>query len=241
MSRVTTKICGGMARSNVVDHGVYVKPVSHNPFISSVHDGVSTGYLEGFAAKPIHWLYRFRFNSLPQGFATGFFSRNPYGRYVHWLEVSTIEKMRVQAFSVEGLPCNIVSVLVTLYSLWYCYRLCFLHPDLTLYNIGLWTTKPWISAQRFNKKHELDQPVFRWIHRTPEYFVPDPYRELTKLGVAANDTWKEYVKSVGREDELLIGPLDKGYGVAGKGKLLPMDIAHEDKSGHNPGPLPTLR
>ncbi|RHW67177.1 P27 protein [Trypanosoma brucei equiperdum] len=241
MSRATTRIGGGMARTNVVDHGVHVKPITHNPYIYAVHDGVSTGYLEGFSPKPMHWLYRFRYNMLPQGFACGFFSRNPYGRYVHWLEVSTIEKIRLQLTSMEGIPATVLTLIVVAYTLWFTYRLTFLHPDITLYNLVLWTTKPWVSAQRFNKKVWLDQPVYRWVHRAPEYYITDPYRELTKLGIAANDTWLEYVKSVGREDELLIGPHDAGYGVDGKGKILPVVIPHDDKSGHNPGPLPTLR
>ncbi|ORC89703.1 P27 protein [Trypanosoma theileri] len=241
MSRVTSKMCGGMARANVVDHGVYVKPITHNPYVATVHDGVSTGYLEGFSPKPLHWLYRFRYNLLPQGFATGFFSRNPYGRYVHWLEVSTIEKMRLQANTMEALPARALTTIVVLYTIWFSYRLAFLHPDITLYNVGLWTTKPWIAAQRFNKKQELDQPVYRWVHRAPEYYITDPVRELTKLGVAANDPWVEYVKSIGRGDELLISTRDKDYGVGGKGKLLPLEIPHEEKSGHSPGPLPTLR
>ncbi|KEG09254.1 P27 protein [Trypanosoma grayi] len=229
-----------MARANVVEHGVYVKPISQNPYISTVHDGVSTGYMEGFSAKPMHWLYRFRYNYLPQGFATGFFSRNPYGRYVHWLEVSTIEKMRLQATSVETFPASVLTAIVLAYTMWFCYRLAFVHPDITLYNIGLWTTKPWIAAQRFNKKHEIDQPVYRWIHRAPEYYITDPYRQLTKLGVAANDTWLEYVKSMGREEELLVGPHDSKWREGGKSTLLPLEIPFEDKSGHSPGPLPTV-
>lgn len=234
-------MCGGMARTNVVDHGVFVKPISHNPFISTEHNGISTGYLQGFSAKPMHWLYRFRYNFLPQGFATGFFSRNPYGRYVHWLEVSTIEKMRLQVTSLEGLPATVVTTIVVGFTIWYLYRLAFLHPDITLYNIGLWTTKPWISAQRFNKKQEIDQPVYRWIHRAPEYYITDPYRELVKLGVAANDTWEAHARSAGREDELLTGPHDKNWLVGGKGNLTTLNIPHEDKSGHSPGPFPSLR
>ncbi|KAH8609656.1 hypothetical protein ERJ75_001180600 [Trypanosoma vivax] len=240
MSRLSTRISGGAARSNVVDHGVYLKPITHNPYICTVHDGVSTGYLEGFSPKPIHWLYRFRYNLLPQGFSCGFFARNPYGRYVHWLEVSTIEKIRLQVSSMESLPATVLTLIVFAYTMWFSYRLAFLHPDITLYNIALWTTKPWVSAQRFNKKHRLDQPVYRWVHRAPEYLMYDPYRELTKLGVAANDTWLEHVRSIGREEDLLVSPRDPGYGVNGKGKIMPVDIPHDDKSGHSPGPMPTI-
>lgn len=234
MSRCTTKMSGGMARANIVDHGVLVKPVSFNPYLGAVHDGVSTGYLQGYAARSIHWLYRFRHNLLPQGMATGFFSRNPYGRYVHWLEVSTIEKMRLQMQTMESMPCSIVTAIVLVYTIWFSYRLAYLHPDITLYNLGLWPTKPWVQQQRFNKKIDIDQPVYRWVHRVPEFMSVDPIRELYKLEVAANDPYLEYVRGMGREKELTLYSQER---TGGKGDLLPLNIRHEDNSGHHPGPL----
>lgn len=227
---------GGAARQSVVEHANYMKPMSHNPYLCAVHDGSSTGYMQGYTARPVNWLYRFRYNLLPQGFATGFFSRNPYGRYVHWLEVSSIEKMRMQSLTIESMPCSIVSGIVILFTLWFCYRLAFLHPDITLYNIGLWPTKPWVQQQRFNKKKELDQPVYRWTHRAPEYFITDPMRELYKLDVGANDPYYEYVKGMGREKELLLYANERK---GGQGELLPLNLTHEDIHGHNPGPLTT--
>jgi hypothetical protein len=234
MSRCTAKMSGGVARANVVDHGVLLKPVSCNPFLGAVHDGTSTGYMQGFAAKPIHWLYRFRHNLLPQGMSGGFFSRNPYGRYVHWLEVSTIEKMRMQLQTMESMPCSIVTTIVVIYTLWFSYRLTFLHPDITLYNLGLWPTKPWVQQQRFNKKIDIDQPVYRWVHRVPEFMAADPIRELYKLDVMANDPYLEYVRGMGRVEELTLYPHER---VGGKGDILPLNIRHEDNSGHHPGPL----
>ncbi|KPA85427.1 putative mitochondrial P27 protein, putative (P27) [Leptomonas pyrrhocoris] len=234
MSRCTSKMSGGVARANLVDHGVLLKPVSCNPFLGAVHDGTSTGYMQGYAAKPIHWLYRFRHNLLPQGMATGFFSRNPYGRYVHWLEVSTIEKIRLQLQTMESMPCSVVTSIVVMYTLWFSYRLTFLHPDITLYNLGLWPTKPWVQQQRFNKKIELDQPVYRWVHRVPEFMAVDPARELYKLNVQANDPYLEYVRGMGREKELTLYPSER---TGGKGDILPLNLRHEDHSGHHPGPL----
>ena len=202
MSRASNKMSGGIASTNVVNHGVYVKPMPNNPYISTVHDGTSTGYMQGFAPKHMHWLYRFRYNLLPQGMATGFFSRNPYGRYVHWLEVSTIEKLRLQALTVESMPCSIVSTVVVLFTLWHCYRLAFLHPDITLYNVGLWPTKPWVQQQRFNKKVDLDQPVYRWVHRVPEFLIEDPIRDMHKLGIMANHPVEKIANAHGMENEL---------------------------------------
>jgi hypothetical protein len=205
MSRASNKMSGGLARANVVDHGVFVKPMSCNPYISTVHDGASTGYMQGFAPKQMHWLYRFRYNLLPQGMSGGFFSRNPYGRYVHWLEVSTIEKMRLQAMTMESVPCSVVSTVVLLFTLWHSYRLTFLHPDITLYNVGLWPTKPWVQQQRFNKKIELDQPVYRWVHRAPEFMIDDPIRDMHKMGIIANDPVEAIAKEQGLEHELTMG------------------------------------
>ncbi|TPP54246.1 hypothetical protein CGC21_22025 [Leishmania donovani] len=179
MSRCTNKISGGTARANLVDHGVYVKPMSLNPFLGAVHDGTSTGYCQGYSAKPMHWLYRFRYNVLPQGISCGFFSRNPYGRYVHWLE-------------------------------------------------------PWVQQQRFNKKIDIDQQVYRWVHRVPEFSITDPIREIYKLEIGANEPYLEHVRGMGREKELTLYANER---TEGAGSIRPLNIRHEDLSGHNPGPL----
>ncbi|KAK7200971.1 P27 protein [Novymonas esmeraldas] len=234
MSRCTTKMSGGVARASIVDHGVFLKPMSGNPYFGAVHDGVSTHYLQGYSAKPIHWLYRFRYNLLPSGMSGGFFSRNPYGRYVHWLEVSTIEKIRMQLQTLESVPCTVVTMIVLAYTMWFSYRLSVLHPDITLYNLGLWPTKPWVQQQRFNKKIELDQPVYRWLHRVPEYSIGDPIRDMYKLEIMANDPYLEHVRSMGREKELTLYPHER---TGGAGHLRPLNLHHEDHIGHNPGPL----
>ncbi|KAG5474337.1 hypothetical protein LSCM1_03117 [Leishmania martiniquensis] len=234
MSRLPNRLSGGIARANLVNHDAFVKPMSLNPFLGAVHDGISTGYHQGFSAKPIHWLYRFRYNLLPQGMSGGFFSRNPYGRFVHWLEVSTIEKVRLQLMTVESMPVSVLVSIVVVYSLWFSYRLAFLHPDITLYNLGLWSTKPWVQQQRFNKKIDIDQPVYRWVHRVPEFLINDPIREMYKLKIAANDPYLEYLRSIGREEELTVYEKDRADGA---GNIRPLNIGHEDRSGHNPGPL----
>ncbi|KAG5474668.1 hypothetical protein GH5_03966 [Leishmania sp. Ghana 2012 LV757] len=234
MSRCTNRLSGGIARANLVDHGAFLKPMSLNPCLGAVHDGVSTGYYQGFSAKPIHWLYRFRYNLLPQGMSGGFFSRNPYGRFVHWLEVSTIEKIRLQLMTVESMPVSVMTGIVVIYTVWFSYRLTFLHPDITLYNLGLWSTKPWVQQQRFNKKVDIDQPVYRWVHRAPEFLMNDPIRETYKLKIAANDPYLEYLRGIGREEELTLYGKER---TDGAGNIRPLNIRHDDHSGHNPGPL----
>ncbi|KPI83441.1 hypothetical protein ABL78_7527 [Leptomonas seymouri] len=145
-----------------------------------------------------------------------------------------MEKMRLQLMSIESMPCSIVSAIVFIYTTWFCYRLAFLHPDITLYNLGLWPTKPWVQQQRFNKKIEVGQPVYRWVHRVPEFMSVDPVRELYKLDVAANDPYLEYVRGMGREKELTLHASER---TGGKGDILPLNMRHEDNSGHHPGPL----
>ncbi|AIO01404.1 hypothetical protein LPMP_331120 [Leishmania panamensis] len=202
MSRAANRISGSMACQTVVNHGYYLKPMTGNPYLCTQHDGVTTAYQQGFSPKDVHWLYRFRYNLLPQGMSGGFFTRNPYGRYVHWLEVSTIEKMRLQMLSLESVPCSVVSIFVVLFTAWHLYRLAFLHPDITLYNLGLWPTKPWLQQQRFNKKKELDQEVYRWVYRVPELMMNDPIRDMYKMGIAANDPVLAIAKEQGVANEL---------------------------------------
>ncbi|KAG5494297.1 hypothetical protein GH5_02308 [Leishmania sp. Ghana 2012 LV757] len=202
MSRVSNKIGGGRGCQTVVNHGYYLKPMTGNPYLCTQHDGVTTAYQQGFFPKDVNWLYRFRYNLLPMGMSGGFFSRNPYGRYVHWLEVSTIEKMRLQLLTLESVPCSVVTAIVVLFTMWHSYRLTFLHPDITLYNLGLWPTKPWLQQQRFNKKKELDQEVYRWVHRVPEFMIDDPIRDLYKLGIAANDPVLTIAKEQGVAKEM---------------------------------------
>jgi hypothetical protein len=207
----------GMAKFNVVDQPYLLKPVPMNPYIGAVHDGRATEYNTGYALKNIPFLYRFRHNLYP-GMQTGFFSRNPGGKSVHWLEVSTIEKMRIRAMSEEAFPPMVVSAVVILFTLYHCYRYAAYHPDLTMYNLALWTTKPWIRQMRFSEQHPLDKPIFRFVQRVPEiYNVEDPYKVLIRNGSIANDPYLEAVKELGLTDKITTKP--------GAGSLGP-DVVH---------------
>ncbi|CUF11912.1 transmembrane protein, putative [Bodo saltans] len=237
MARASNKMSGGMARYNVIDHGHYLKPVSQNPYIGTVHDGMSTGYGQGFASKAMPFLYRFRHNLLPQGMATGFFSRNPSGKHVHWLEVSTIEKMRVRAVSEDAFPPMFVTMIVIAFTTYHLFRIAAYHPDITMYNLGVFTSKPWIQQMRFTKKHPLDKPVFKFVQRVPsEYFqMEDPITIMYKNQWTANDPWLEFVKSKGLEDQLYVkGFQTKGWGTGGAGNILPRDdVPYDDKMAHH--------
>lgn len=235
MARATHKMSGGMSRAHVVEHPYYLQTVSHNPYVGAVHDGVSTGYGQGFASKNIPFLYRFRFNLLPQGQNTGFFCRNPMGKHVHWLEVSTIEKMRVRVMSEEALPGLYIMILTVAFTCYHLYRLAFFHPDLTLYNLAIFTTKPWVTQMRFSKAHPMDAPIFRYVVRCPEVYIDDPLRDMYSIKIMPNDPYLAHVEAIGKADELTVKPGTRGWGEGSKGKLLPRtDIPHVSKSGHNP-------
>eukprot|EP00758_Cryptobia_borreli_P004341 Tbor_TRINITY_DN4319_c0_g1::TRINITY_DN4319_c0_g1_i1::g.7768::m.7768 len=207
MARASVRIGGGGgAVANLIEQPYYLKPVPGNPFIGAVHDGTSTGFEKGYSFKPMNWLYRFRHNSLPIGIPRGFYGPNPMGKHVHWLEVSTIEKVRIQMFSEEAIGPTWLSFAVVLFTVYHSFRYLYGHPDLTMYNLVMWTTKPLVTFSRTAEKHRIDQPVFRYIQRCPEIYMRDDIRDLYRLGYAANDPFLERVKAAGREDELYLKP-----------------------------------
>lgn len=196
MARVTHKMSGGMARANLVEHNYYLKPVPMNPYLGAVHDGRTELYNEGFSAKHIPFLYRFRHNLFP-GWQTGFFCRNPNGKFVHWLEVSTIEKMRVRVMSEEAFPPLMLFIAVNAFTLYHCWRLFYHHPDITLSNVTIWTTKPWVQQMRFSQKHPMDKPTWRYVDRATEYYQQDPIRFLYEQGIPANDAYLTAARAAG--------------------------------------------
>jgi hypothetical protein len=216
MARATQKIAfGGSARHHLVEQPYYLKPIPHNPYLGAVHDGTTQGYNEGFSHKNIAFLYRFRHN-LFAGLQTGFFSRNPSGKHVHWLEVSTIEKMRVRAFSEDAFPPMFLSTIVIAFTIYQILHYMYAHPDITLYNLGVWTSKPWITQMRFANAHPMDKPIFRYIQRAPEFYgIEDPYREVVRRGLAANDPFINAVKKLGLESEVTGDRVMKGQALLG--------------------------
>ena len=125
---------------HAVEQPYFLKKMPHNPYIGTVHDGVSTDYMKGFSVKPINWLYRFRYNNTPTGLPLGFYGRNPPGKHVHWLEVSTMEKFRLQVTCDECIPMATLSCAVILFTLYHSWRHIYYHPDLSLYYLAIWTS-----------------------------------------------------------------------------------------------------
>jgi hypothetical protein len=215
----------------------YLKHMPMNPAFGCVHDGTSTAYGQGFSAKPIHWLYRFRYNSQHRG-AVPTYLRNPGGKWMHWLEVSTIKKGIAGMTNHEAQPHVICGIIVSLFTTWQILRYLLFHPELTVYMLAMYPTKEWLTMHRYNERHPMDKPVFRWLQRCPEFYWYDPYREFIKLGIIANDPYVDYMKSIGRERDLTLYMDEKGWGEGGQGKivdLLPYDWRYKPKhkEGHH--------
>ena len=210
MSRCTQKLAGGGTMcANLVQHGNYVKPVPQNPYILTVHDGVSTGYQQGFSPKPVNWLYRFRHNLLPLGISHGHFIRNPGGKYTHYLEVTTMEKLLVRAKSQEGLPFTVACTLFVVCTIFHMARAMIWNPQYTFFNIVLWPNKAKVQQTRFSHKPNLFDKPFRYIERVPELYMEDPQRAVFQLGISANDPWLEWCKAHGRAADLTDGQWGK--------------------------------
>lgn len=206
---------GGNSKFHVVEQPYFLKTVASNPYIGAVHDGVSTEYNTGYTLKKIPFLYRFRHNLFP-GQQTGFFARNIAGKHVHWLEVSTIEKMRVRATSEEAFPPMVLSTVVIAFTLYHMWRYTYAHPDITLYNLGVWTSKPWIQQMRFAQKHPMDKPIFRYLARCPEFYnIEDPARIVARLQLDHNDPYLTAVRKAGRIGEVTGDRVLKGLGMQG--------------------------
>ena len=232
--RVSSRLSQGTSKANVIDHGYYLKPMTMNPYIGTVHDGSSTLYNQGFAKKHIHWLHRFRYNLLPCGKTTGFYSVNALGKHVHYLEVSTFEKMRLKILAEDARPMFHIVLITFGFAIYQFFRLVHTHPDLSYYNFVLWMTKPWVSQLRFTKKHRMDEPIYRMIVRCPEFYQEDPLRDLYALGVIANDPYLEYCKSKGTEKDLLARKWAPN-GTVHPPQLLPIkDLPADPPAGHYP-------
>lgn len=199
----------------------FLRHSSSNPYFGSVHDGVTTDFMKGFSVKPMHWLYRFRYNTNSRG-APPMYLRNPLGKDLHWLEVSIVEKFRLSLSNWECWPHLCTATVVSLITLWQGYWYLYLHPELSLFNIAIGQSKNYVQRERYNQKIPLDQPVFRWFQRCPEFYGYDGYRELIRMGVIANDPYIEFVKKNGRERELTLYTTEKGWGEGGQGKLVSM-------------------
>lgn len=237
MSKHNHKI-GGHRPFFVVEQPYYLKHSPMNPFLGAVYDNVSVGQLKGYSLKPIHWLYRFRYNTAPRG-SVPLGLQNPGGKNVHWLEVSNVKKFAIQIFSEECLPHTFLAACVASLVLWNFSRYIWSHPDLTLYNIAAPSWKPNTMQLRSNELLPMDKPVFRLFQRVSEFYAYDSYRDLIEMGVIANDPYIEYMKSIGREGDLTIQCPDLGWGEGGRGKIVA--LLPKTKIGETPSRDPLRR
>jgi len=218
MSFQIQRTCGGKA-CWFTKQPYHLKFSPLHPSFGAVHDGTTTEYGKGFTPKPMHWLYRFRYNTQPRGI-TPMNLRNPGGKQVHWLETSNVKKAVVVALSGEFRPHLISAILVITFTAWHISRYLFFHPELTCYMLAVYPTKVWITQHRYNERHPMDKPVFRFFQRAPEFYYYDSYRDLIKMGVIANDPYIHYMKSIGKEKQLTLYMDEKGWGEGGNGKLV---------------------
>merc|ERR1712146_138590 len=112
----------------------------------------------------------------------------------------------------EAAPHVLSSVIVIAFASWQILRYLFFHPELTVYMLAMYPTKSWLTQHRYNERHPMDKPVFRWFQRVPEFYFYDNYRDFIKMGILANDPYVEYMKSIGRERDLTLYMDDKGWG-----------------------------
>ena len=187
----------------------FLKHAPQNPAFGTVHDGVSTEFCAGFSAKPIHWLYRFRHNTAPYC-ATPLNLRNRGDKVAHWLEITQFKKVAAQLSCSEAYPHMFTAIAIVMITIWHCGRYLLYHPELTLYNVAMYPTKSHIEQTRYNERHPMDKPVFRWVQRCPEFYSYDSYRELIDMEVIANDPFIEHMKALGKGDQLTAYP-EEGY------------------------------
>lgn len=207
---------GREAMPQIVKQPYYLKPMPANPYLGLVHDGTSTGYMEGFSVKPMNHIYRYRYNLFPVGQSTGMYGRNKWAKHVHWLEVSTIERMRVQIFGEEAIPMFWLSLAVFAFTFYHCYRLGTQHSDATMYFATGPFTKHAVKMTRFSRVRDISEPVpYKYFQRAPEWFTYDAYKELVQLGVIANDPFLELLKEKKLVDEAIMPShkvVRRGYG-----------------------------
>ncbi|KNH07042.1 hypothetical protein XU18_2219 [Perkinsela sp. CCAP 1560/4] len=215
-SRPLIHPCADPERSFALGRGIFpyfVKPVPRNRFAFLEHDGVSDGYLQGFRAKEVGWLYRWRHNLNPQCNAVGMTNAtNPTTIQVHWLENKTTTKLSVALFNDDGLPHVTLWLAIVAFAIWHCSRYIFYHPEVTLWNIVWPANRIYTEYVRFSKLHPMDAPVFRWFQGQNEFYACNSYREYVKRGIVVNDPWVEKCKEDGVFDQLLLYPNElKGH------------------------------
>lgn len=223
--------------NNVCEQPYYLKPTGENPFLGTQHDGVSAEYGTGYTVKPIHHLYRFTHNILPENIPRGGL-RNPWGKRMHWLEISAWAQMKSDHNVFDALPPIILTMIVLGLTFFHCLRLCVYHPDITWYNLAFPTNKSFVPFVRFNEKHQLDQPTYRYFQNQSEFFFKDAHKRAgLEMDFIVNDPFINHVKEIGRGDELEIhgsmGKGTKGVGNAGRGYLVP-HVFEEKSSWYTP-------
>ena len=218
-----TSIRSGRERyNNVCEQPYYLKPVAENPFIGTQHDGVSTEYHTGYSVKPIHHLYRFTHNVLPENIPRNGL-KAMCSKRVHWMEMTSSYALRCDYLVFEILPPLFLTILVLGFTFMHLVRVAFYHPDITWYNLAFPTNKSFVQFVRTNQKMQIDQPVYRYFQQQSEFYFKDSHkRAAIEFDFIVNDPYINHVKAIGRGDELLADSNSgKATGTAGRGHLIP--------------------
>lgn len=224
--------------NNVCEQPYYLKPVAENPYLGTQHDGVSTEYNTGYSVKPIHHLYRFTHNVLPENIPR-MNCKSPWGKRLHWLEVTNMVQLKTEYCVFELIPPFCLTVLILTVTAFHLLRVAFYHPDITWYNVAFPTNKSFVQFVRFNQKHQLEQPVYRYFQQQSEFYFKDGHkRALLEFETVVNDPFINHVKEIGRGDELSVSVShgnkgDKSRGTTGRGHLIP-SVYQEKSSWYTP-------
>lgn len=211
---------------SVVPQPYYLKKTGMNDFLGVKHDGHSTGYLEGYSVKPIHFLNRFRHNEYQ--FLTPWYVKNPPGKDKHWLEVTIKEKVVARLNQEEAWGGVVLCLLIVPFTLWQLGWYFLYHPEYNLYVSASPPMKHMSVMSRTEALPSLDKPIFRWFQRQTEFYGYEAYRELIRMEVIANDPYIEWAKKNGRYEELKQFPEEWGWGKGKKNKLSPVEQLQKD-------------
>lgn len=180
----------------------YMKQAPGNWFVGMEHDGATTGYHQGFSAKPLPFLTRFRYNVTEFG-ACPLEHRHPsYYKYVHWMECSRMRKLMTELHCEEAKNFYWMCVAVCWFTAWHCYRYAMYHRDHSLYGLTSMPTKNSLTMRRGEAYHPMDKPVFRYYQMCPELYFYSPHRDWVNMEVVANNPFYEQCKANGQYENL---------------------------------------
>jgi len=181
----------------------FLMPAPGNHVFGFEHDGVSSGYGQGFNETKFNFLTRFRWNTTPLG-ACPLYLRHPSRhKYVHWMYVSRMGKFWQEHGELEPWNMLLIGWIIIIYTVWHCYRYMLYHPHHSTYALTSMPTKNSIQMRRHEQYHPMDKPVFRYYQSVPEVWSNSPMRDIYAMGILANDPYQAACEANGQKDNLV--------------------------------------